>query len=212
MKGVDRATKHLMIAEKISNNVEGLTCGGYLRVNYVLGAGTSPKLQHVCHTCFEQVYDIGHRFLDDIRVSVKNQRLQRSADVPFSDKTSYVDSKLFVKQLEKRCKQMGNPLSYAQVAAILIPNTTASLSCFSWMKGHFDLVGDSMPNSEEIHLEPILLREIYEEYKDDMHYTETVSTDYLFFFSFAPYSCSFFFRRLCRSQPLRRCGEIVLFM
>jgi hypothetical protein len=56
-------------------------------------------------------------------------------------------------------------LSREQVAAILIPNSPVSLSCYAWMDDYFKLVGDAIPNKEnEIHLEPVEIKEIYQEY------------------------------------------------
>ena len=53
-------------------------------------------------------------------------------------------------------------------------NSVASLSCYSWIKYYFDLVGDSTPNGPlEIHLEPMEINEIWKEYKIDMiHFGE----------------------------------------
>ena len=36
------------------------------------------------------------------------------------------------------------------------------------MARYFTLVGDEMPNSEQIHLEPMHIKEIWEEYRDVM--------------------------------------------
>ena len=33
------------------------------------------------------------------------------------------------------------------------PNTSLSISCYAWMARYFTLVGDEMPNSEQIHLD-----------------------------------------------------------
>jgi hypothetical protein len=44
------------------------------------------------------------------------------------------------------------------------------------MNFFFGLMGDSMPNSDEIHLEPIYIHEVWSEYKMDM---ESISTSYL---------------------------------
>ena len=58
----------------------------------------------------------------------------------------------------------GRPLSRDQVAAIRIPNSSASLSCYAWMNSYFNLVGDIIPNKDEVHLEAIEIKEIYQEY------------------------------------------------
>ena len=53
---------------------------------------------------------------------------------------------------------------------------TQALSCFGWMHFFFALVGDSMPNLDEVHLEPIYIHEIWKEYKEDM---VSVSNEYV---------------------------------
>jgi len=47
-----------------------------------------------------------------------------------------------------------------------IPNGPQSLACYAWMSKHFQMIGDSMPNMDEIHLEQIAIKDIYEEYID----------------------------------------------
>ena len=66
---------------------------------------------------------------------------------------------------------------------------TQALSCFGWMHFFFALVGDSMPNLDEIHLEPIYIHEIWKEYKEDM---VSVSNEYVDVSTFGKlWLCSF---------------------
>jgi len=51
---------------------------------------------------------------------------------------------------------------------MLLPNTEAAIGAASWLESYFMFHGDYMPNSEEIHLEPIDRVTIYREYVDDM--------------------------------------------
>jgi len=62
---------------------------------------------------------------------------------------------------------LGINLSREQVQAMKIPNGPQSLACYAWMSDYFQMMGDSMPNMDEVHLEPIDIKEIYEEYLDD---------------------------------------------
>ena len=55
-------------------------------------------------------------------------------------------------------------LSKHQLAALQIQNTIMSLQSFTWMEKLFDLVGDDMPSCGEVHLEPMNIQEIYDEY------------------------------------------------
>ena len=66
-------------------------------------------------------------------------------------------------------KKRGRELKPEQKAMLRIPNSPASFTCYSWMTNYFDLVGDKMPNkNNEIHLEPINIEEVWEEYVEDM--------------------------------------------
>ena len=58
-------------------------------------------------------------------------------------------------------------LSKEQIQAMNLPNGPQSLGCYAWMLEFFKMMGDSMPNVDEIHLEPIDIKDIYEEYVDD---------------------------------------------
>ena len=60
-------------------------------------------------------------------------------------------------------------LSHEQIAMLRIPNRVEAFSCYAWMHSHFECVGDQIPNSPgEIHLEPITIREVWQEYCEDM--------------------------------------------
>jgi hypothetical protein len=54
------------------------------------------------------------------------------------------------------------------VSAANMPNTRRSLLCYGWMDWFFNIVGDKMPNSKEIHLEPITYQEVHREYEMTM--------------------------------------------
>lgn len=58
-------------------------------------------------------------------------------------------------------------LSREQIQAMRLPNGPQSVGCYAWMLEYFKMMGDSMPNVDEIHLEPIEIKDIYEEYADD---------------------------------------------
>jgi len=71
----------------------------------------------------------------------------------------------FASALLKQAKLRGSYFSKQQLAAMIIPNTTASLSCYAWQHDHFDNVGDFMPNTDgEVHLEPTEMQSVWEEY------------------------------------------------
>ena len=81
-------------------------------------------------------------------------------------------------------------LNLEQVAMLRIPNRAEAFSCYAWMHSHFDCVGDNIPNSPgEIHLEPITIKEVWQEYCEDM---DAVHVDALDVRSFASmWACCF---------------------
>jgi hypothetical protein len=83
-----------------------------------------------------------------------------------SDNTgAYTMSKSFKSAMQRMADKEGIQLNHEQLAAMQIPNSVQSLSCYAWMSAFFKLVGDSAPNRDEIHLESITVVEIYSEYK-----------------------------------------------
>jgi hypothetical protein len=78
-------------------------------------------------------------------------------------------------------KRRGRNLTEQQLAALAIPNTEFSLACYAWMDSWFRQIGDMMPNTTEIHLEPQEITGIWEEYKLDMEYRSLGYLEYAAF-------------------------------
>lgn len=81
------------------------------------------------------------------------------------DRTAaYEYSTTFKRALNQLADKNQRYLNHDRIAALQIPNTQQSLSCYAWMASFFDLVGDKIPNANcEIHLEPVEMHEIYDE-------------------------------------------------
>ena len=72
---------------------------------------------------------------------------------------------VFAAALMKQAKHRGSYFSKEQLAAMIIPNTPAALSCYAWLHDFFSNIGDVMPNTDgEIHLEPTEIQAVWEEY------------------------------------------------
>lgn len=129
----------------------------------------------MCHTCFEHCYGIGQTLLyqltNDVKKGIKTQE-RLEGEGRLGDAAKYQNNPVFVKQLLNLAKLRGYSLDHRQIAALVVPNSPTSLTCYAWMHDHFDLIGDAIPNSRcEIHLEPITLTEVHDEYILDMvHY------------------------------------------
>ena len=116
----------------------------------------------MCRSCFCHCYEVGHSYLDDICESLKSREV--NCDRSFSDNTgSYKLTPVFKRALNAIANETKNFLNHEQIAALQIPNTVLSLSTYAWMASYFDLMGDKVPNADEIHLEPIHIKDIYEE-------------------------------------------------
>ena len=100
--------------------------------------------------------------MDDICHSLKNDEV--NCDIGLNDNTgAYKLTPVFKRALNAMANETGHFLNHQQIAALQIPNTIVSLSEYAWMSAYFDLVGDKAPNADEIHLEPIDIKDIYEE-------------------------------------------------
>ena len=60
-------------------------------------------------------------------------------------------SKSFKSAMVRMANIEGIQLNHGHLAAMQIPNTIQSCSCYAWMSQFFKLVGDCAPNKDEIH-------------------------------------------------------------
>jgi hypothetical protein len=117
------------------------------------------------------VYQIGHTTLYDIRAQIKAGLTTTVAAQGKGDQdgcTSRRTNPAFIKKLCWMADKRGYSLDKFEMAALAIPNTSASLCCFAWMDDHFNLVAESEPNSAHMTIEPITFEEIFDEYVFDM--------------------------------------------
>jgi len=175
--GLDRNEKHKYIFQKLYERTNGISAGGYLDCQYSLGAGLHYKAYGVCHTCFQNVYDISHTTLYNIRQEVKSGYTTNDIAEHTGDGSGRINAEkgesrrqnpAFVRELQAIMNRVGYKLDTLQIAAMCIPNTSASLTCFAWMQDHFDLVAENEPNQIAMTLDPIPYEEIYDEYLLDM--------------------------------------------
>lgn len=55
-------------------------------------------------------------------------------------------------------------LDQSHIAALKLTWSPAQLFAYGWMQTHFVLIGDQEPNSNEIHLDPMPIKDIYQDY------------------------------------------------
>lgn len=115
-------------------------------------------------------YQISESYLQTLCKYIKHKKFNVIGD--FSDRTSSVkcNETTIAKKTDKLqliAQQMNFVLSSNQLAAIMIPNKTKYMFAYAWMERFFDLIGDSEPNCDEIHIEPVRLEDVYQEYLRD---------------------------------------------
>ena len=94
-----------------------------------------------------------------------------------------------------------------QIASLVISNTSTALTCFAWMDYFFRLVGDFIPNMDEIHLEPCQISEIYAEYVEDRKWAGECSKCVVTFFII---TCLYQVRTHYVWNRSEKCGACVL--
>ena len=142
----------------------------YLKYNWNIGCGSN-RMSNVCRTRFLLCYEIGHSLLEELCADVKKGLCSNAPKL--SDKTSLLSKRatplsMHMQALIDRTKQHGLNLSREQIAMMRLPNSVDAVICHGWMEFYFGLVGDSESNVDEIHLDPVPVTTIYEEYVMDM--------------------------------------------
>ena len=184
VRGMNPREKKDYMSKKIAGCINGYTNRNYTKANWKLGFGRRSfsgvkcyliiyfyqtnvmACIGVCRACFHQAYECGHSYVDVICSEIK-KGICTSAAPQLNDNTAaYEYSDYFKRALNRMANSNKKFLDWEKVAAIQIPNTIQSLSCYAWMNSYFKLTGDFQPNSEEIHLEPITIKEIFEEVSD----------------------------------------------
>lgn len=164
IKGFTKKEKKNHLLNKVRNSCKSVSNKGYMKPEWIIGELPGKTLSGVCRNCFCNVYEIGLSYLDVLCATVKSG--YRSNGKDFNDSTPAMPA--FVKHLTDLASSLGVELSTNQLAALVIPNTTESLTCFAWLHNLFEAIGDKQPACAEIHLEPTNMLDIHKEYKDSL--------------------------------------------
>lgn len=172
-----REEKRDYLRDKIRSCIIGLTAGNgktgkqYQRYNWSVGQGSQAMLvRGVCREAFMQCYEIRHTQLEvlcnDIRMGIN------ASEKPLGDKANvnikhHPEAGTMIKEIIRKTHRQGVNLSREQLSRMQLPNTVDSLAMYGWMDFYFDLVGDDQPNEDEIHLDPVPIKTVYEEYVSD---------------------------------------------
>jgi len=126
----------------------------------------------VCRECFAKCYGCSHNLLDacckEIRPEDQKPTIT-NADTVFNDRTAIDPSnKNFYRDIEALCKSKGIDLSPEQRAMMYLNNTTKAMDAYTWMDYFFNAYGCKVPNSEQIHIDYMEMKKLWEEYVEDL--------------------------------------------
>ena len=148
--------------------VKGLSSEGELQHKFKIGVGANAAT--VCRTAWARAFNISHHMLDSLAQEYKSGQLGAKSRALNDHSHSCKD---YHSAMNKLQLVTDNPSKY--LAGMILPNTDASKEAYYWFKEYFEICGDHMPNSNEIHLESQDKIEIYEVYKREclhkFHYT-----------------------------------------
>ena len=161
MRRLNRCEKKQYMMEKARSCLGAVSTKAYLKPKWSIGVAPAHQKSHVCRQCFCHAYGIEHTYLDKLCSDIKDGH--RTIAPTLSDSTPPA-TVVFRKHLVELAENIGISLTPKQLSGSFVPNTTASLACFSWMESFFDAVGDKQPTGGEIHLEPTDMKEVHDEY------------------------------------------------
>jgi hypothetical protein len=165
MERLDRAERKRYMLAKLQSLQVRVTMTGKYYFTWQIGTGSNRIV--VCRRGFELAYHISSWYTDDLISRLKDGDM--NVDACFSDRSA-IEKKSGINDARviAFCKHFDISLSRKQLRALKIPNSLQSLSTVAWMNYYFKLMADNVPNAaEELHLEPIKKKDIYEEYRFD---------------------------------------------
>lgn len=176
--------KRTHIKQKMISSIKGYGDSGRVVHAWKVGEAPGIVIEDVCRACFQNCYGIANSTVIYIDGEIKNGEVASVRERPFGDKNCDPPvSDEVINALKALLKKRNRELTQKQQAMLRIPNSPSSFTCYTWMANHFDLVGDKMPNKNEIHLEPIGIEEVFEEYVEDMVAAKTPSIHLRSFYS-----------------------------
>ena len=131
--------------------------------------GSGIYVRGLCRICFASCHEASHYLLDECCKIIRPDTMNHSASGnAFYDRTAVPDDKKFFKDIEELVQSKGISLSNEQKGLMLLPNAVFAIESYRWMGWYFKSYGDQVPNSDQINLEYIIVKSIWEEYKNDV--------------------------------------------
>ncbi len=123
----------------------------------------------VCKTAYLFAHGISRSTLERIQAAIKDYKVSAVFGGDRFTDNSRVSDETVRRLMSKFAESLG--LDGEMIGSCRIPNTRRGLVCYGWLHWFFHLVGDKIPNKDEIHLEPIDRKEVHNEYTATMaHY------------------------------------------
>jgi len=173
------SSKRTYILNKLKHFSSHFSRKGYCSLDYVVGVSPNRVLTNVCKVCFQNCYRYEKSTVNYLIKALKvnlfslylikcltflllKQNNLSISNKPFTngDLTRIKDHTFFKEILLLMKNEHQTELSYEELAMLQIPNSSGAMLCYSWMKYFFNLVGDNVPNSAQIHLEPQTIYEV----------------------------------------------------
>ena len=169
IEGLSMENKHILLKSKIESCIFKTTTRQY-RFKWKIGTGEYQIGEDLCRNSFSLAYNCSSSFLDRMSVEIKGIQPNITLNV-FKDTKNYLLNSKELKDFNFFSEKYGIELTPEQLAALNVPNTGKALNCYGWMYSHFNLIGDAAPNKDnELHIEPILIKDVHSEYVDAMIY------------------------------------------
>jgi len=142
----------------------------YLKYNWCIGCSTN-RITNICRDRFMLCYDIKHCYLEQLCTDVKKGL--STSTTPLSDKSNVSirknsDTGKYIQDIINKTKQQGLNLTREQISMMKLPNSVDAIIAYGWMEFYFSLLGDTESNIDEVHLDPVSIKSIYDEYCFDM--------------------------------------------
>ena len=171
-----RASKHEFMMKKVREcikNLHRIDKNGKSRPEYNWHlAGERGLSIPVCRECFAQCYGCSHNLLDacckEIRPDTGKPEVVNAEPV-LNDRTAiHVKDKQFYKDIEALLQTQGEKLTPQQRAMMFLGNSVKALDTYQWMEYFFTAYGCKVPNSEQIHIDHMEAKTLWEEYVHDL--------------------------------------------
>ena len=87
-------------------------------------------------------------------------------------KFDLTESKMAMAKIRNSVSVILNQVNYF----VYLISSKQAMLCYSWLESWYRLVGEYNPSNREIHLEPMLIKDVYDEYLEDYKDSQSLVT------------------------------------